>query len=343
MPELPEVQTTVNGLNKKVRGWTISDVWTDYNSPHHAGKDNIKNPKFFAKFKAAVVDAKIIGARRRAKNVLIDLIPAKTGAKTETVSAQTILIHMKMTGHIMCGEYVFDPKIAKTTKRNAWKPANKDPKNPLNDPFNRFIHLVFTLGKTGGEVSVKHLVLSDMRKFGKVTLLPTEETLYGKEKHAELTHLGPEPLDEKFTFDVFDLQLSKRAHWPIKQALMDQTLIAGVGNIYSDEILWRASVHPKSRYGKTPLPVRKDMYKATKEMLRKGIDFGGDSMSDYRNIDGLPGEFQGQHQAYRRTSKPCNMKVIYSGKRITCKGIIGRMIIGGRSAHFCDRHQMLFS
>lgn len=326
MPELPEVQTTVDGINAKTKGMTIVDAWTDYRSPSHEGKENIKNPDFFRRFRHAVMGARIKGARRRAKNILIDLD-----------NDQTILIHMKMTGHIMFGEYI----CSKKESRDPWKAADRDPKNPLNDPFNRFIHLVFTLCKTGGKA--KHLVLSDMRKFGKVILLPTKETSHGKESHPELSHLGPEPLDRDFTFAIFDKRLSKRPNAPIKQALMDQTLIAGIGNIYSDEILWRASVHPKSQYGKIPMPIRKDMLAATKEMLLKGIDFGGDSMSDYRNIDGLPGRFQGEHKAYRRTGKICGKKVRYDGKAVICNGMIRRLVIGGRSGHFCDIHQKQYN
>ncbi len=350
MPELPEVQTTVNGLNAKVKGLIIRDVWTDYRSPHHIGKDNIKNPDFFAKFRDAVVGARIIGARRRAKNILIDLAPIekKHGKKSIVTESKTILIHMKMTGHVMFGEYVFDKKIAAAKGSDPWKAADRNADNPLNDSFNRFIHFVLTLGKDSGKNGAKYdedkqLVLSDMRKFGKVTLIPTVQTLYGGETHPDLSHLGPEPLDEKFTFSIFDKQLSKRPNGPIKQTLMDQALIAGVGNIYSDEILWRASVHPKSQYGKIPADVRKEMYKATKEMLRKGIDFGGDSMSDYRNIDGLPGEFQGQHKAYRRTGKPCGKTVLFNGEKVICNGIIKRIVVGGRSTHFCDRHQVLYT
>ncbi len=328
MPELPEVQTTVDGLNARTKGRVITDAWTDYRSPSHAGKDNIKNPKFFARFRDAVIGAKIKGARRRAKNILIDLD-----------NGETILIHMKMTGHVMHGRYSFD----KNSKTDPWKAADPDPENPLNDPFNRFIHLAFTLCKTSGkDANPTRLVLSDMRKFGKVTIIPTDETAYGKESHPELSHLGPEPLDQKFTFAIFDARLSKRQNAPIKQALMDQTLIAGIGNIYSDEIFWKAGIHPKSQYKNIPGPIRKDMFKATKEMLLKGIDFGGDSMSDYRNIDGLPGEFQGQHKAYRRTGKECGMRAALSGKRVICKGTIERLVIGGRSAHFCNRHQIIF-
>ncbi len=320
MPELPEVQTTVDGLNKEARGWIISDVWTDYKSPSHSQKNNIKNPKFFASFRRQILGQKIMSTTRRAKNILIHL-----------ANKQTILIHMKMTGHIMCGEYIFDRKLA--GKKDPWRAVDTSPKNPLNDPFNRFVHLMFTLRRAGSKKE-KHLALSDMRKFAKVTLLPTSETKYGEEKHPELSHLGPEPLDKNFTFELFSERLAKRPTAPIKQVLMDQTLIAGVGNIYSDEILWRSNVHPKSHFGKILPAVRNEMFKATKEMLLKGINFGGDSMSDYRNIYGLPGKFQGQHKAYRKTGKPCDKK--------GCTGIIHRQMIGGRSGHFCNTHQKLF-
>lgn len=317
MPELPEVQTTVDGLNSEAKGWTIIDVWTDYNSPFHSQKDNIKNPQYFAFFKNEILGAKILETKRRAKNILISLSCGKT-----------VLIHMKMTGHIMCGSYIFHKKL----NSDPWKASDITPTNPLNDPFNRFIHLVFTISKTiRGKTVEKQIVLSDMRKFAKVTLLESGKLV----ESDEMRHLGPEPLEENFIFSLFESQLMKRKTTPIKQVLMDQTLIAGVGNIYSDEILWRAGVHPKSHFSKIPQEKRKEMFKATKEMLKKGIDFGGDSMSDYRNIYGLPGKFQGEHKAYRRTGKGCEKK--------GCRGTIKRLVIGGRSGHFCDTHQELFA
>ena len=115
---------------------------------------------------------------------------------------------------------------------------------------------------------------------------------------------------------------------------MDQTLIAGIGNIYSDEILWRAGVHPLSIVGKIPAKNLKLMFAAMKKVLKEGIDFGGDSMSDYRNIRGERGHFQERHCAYRRRGKPC-------GKNDG--GIIKRMIVGARSAHFCPVHQKLYA
>ena len=293
MPELPEVQTTVNGLNKTVKGKKILDVRTSYNSSYHRGNDNIKNPKFFAFFKRKVRGQKIIEAERRAKNVLIHLS-----------NGYTIIVHMKMTGH-----FVYD------------RP---------NYPFTR---LDFTLNNgPSTKLGVnKHLVLSDMRKFAKVTLARTAEL----EKSLHLERLGPEPLDKNFQFPKFRLQILKRPKGRIKQVLMDQSLISGIGNIYADEILWHSGTHPLSRPNRIPGQNLQAMFKAIKETLKKGIDLGGDSMSDYRNIRGEKGNFQNHHHAYRQTGHACAKK--------GCRGVIKRIVVGTRGAHFCPVHQKLFS
>lgn len=285
MPELPEVQTTVNGLNKTVKGRRIIAVSTTYGSAYHAGKDNIKYAKFFKKFRTLVAGQKIMKSERRAKNILMHLS-----------NGFTIITHLKMTGH-----YVYDK------------------------PDYPFIRLTFKLDNS------KTLSLSDMRKFAKVTIVRTKDL----DKCLHLEHLGPEPLEKNFQFKIFNFQLLKRSRAKIKTALMDQSLIAGIGNIYSDEILWRAGVHPNSLVGKIPKQNLKLMFNAMKEVLKRGIDLGGDSMSDYRNIEGERGEFQDHHQAYRRKGKPCKKK--------GCGGIIERTVVGTRSAHFCPVHQKLYA
>jgi formamidopyrimidine-DNA glycosylase len=283
MPELPEVETTVNGLNKTVRGRKIVEVRTTYKSSLHNGKDNIKDPKFFKKFKKLAVGTKILKAERRAKNVLIHLS-----------NKYIVIVHMKMTGHFV-----------------------------YNRPGYPWVRLTFKLDNG------KELSLSDMRKFAKVTIVKTSNVA----KSMHLEHLGPEPLDPSFQLTAFSLQLKKRPRGKVKTVLMDQSLIAGIGNIYSDEILWRAEVHPLSVVQKIPEKNLKLAFKAMKEVLKKGIELGGDSMSDYRNIKGEKGHFQEHHHAYRQTGRACHKK---DG------GIIKRMVVGGRSAHFCPAHQRLF-
>ncbi len=224
------------------------------------------------------------------------IISAERRAKNILINLnnqQTILIHMKMTGYLFFGA---NPKI-------------------------KFAHVIFSL-------SNKHyLVFSDIRKFGKITLLNTETA--HDTKH--LNNIGPEPLDPKFTFEKFTKRLSASGARKIKTVLMDQSVIAGIGNIYSDEILWRAGVYPERKVSKIKESELKLIFQAIKETLKKGIDFGGDSMSDYKNIYGLPGKFQMHHEAYRRTGERC--------RKSGCKGIIKRLIVNGRSAHFCSIHQ----
>ncbi len=296
MPELPEVHTTARMLNDMIREKIIADVWSDYNSPYYVGKENIKDPKYFKKLKSKILSKKITRVWRRAKNVLIDIN-----------SGETLVIHMKMTGHLLCGVFEFDKK------KKEW--IAKTP-GPMQDPFNRFIHFVITF--TDGT----HLAFSDMRKFATVTLVSSSRELDKK-----FDTLGPEPLTDNFDWNVFKTRLRKRPNYKIKTALMDQSLVVGIGNIYSDEILWASLIYPE----RTVLSISDSEYKLlsknTRNILTKGIDFGGDSMSDYRNPNGIPGEFQLHHNAYRRTNLSC--------KRRDCEGIIKRKVINGRSAHFC--------
>ncbi len=299
MPELPEVTTTVNGLNKVLPSLRITDVWSDYYlKTTNKRIDTIKNKKYFDKFKKEVSGEKFKSAERRGKNILIHL----SGGKT-------ILIHMKMTGHLLYGKYSYDGK--------GWKSLEKF----LADPFNQFIHLIFFLSNG------KHLAFSDMRKFAKVQLFETEK----RDNHIDLVNLGPEPL-LNLSKETLKKQLLKKPEWKIKTTLMDQTILAGIGNIYSDEILWQCGIHPE----RTPKSLNdkdiSNIWKATKEILERSIKMGGDSMSDYRNIYGERGQFQNAHKVYRRTKQKCLKR--------GCRGIIQRKIIGGRSAHFCPVHQI---
>lgn len=299
MPELPEVETTTKGLRGTIVGLAVKDVWTDLATLDKRQKGNVANVNFFKIFKRKVVGKKILSVERRAKNILINIS-----------GNQTILVHLKMTGHLLYGKYKLE--------KNKWRPLEN---GPLNDSFNRFIHVVFTFSNG------KHLAFSDARKFGKITLLETKTA--HDTKH--LNNIGPEPLDEKFKLENLKQRLNLCKNKKIKTALMDQSIVAGIGNIYSDEILWQAGVNPERKISKIKEKELSLIFKAIKKTLEKGIDFGGDSMSDYRNIHGLPGKFQLHHEAYRRTGEKC--------RKTGCKGIIKRKVVNGRSAHFCSVHQ----
>jgi formamidopyrimidine-DNA glycosylase len=308
MPELPEVTTTVKGLQKVLPGLTISAVWTDLSkkNPIKQFRETLKSESFFKKFKKSVEGQRVLEAERRAKNILINL---KNG--------QTILIHLKMTGHIIYGKYIFNKK------ENKWSPDPKE-REALHDPYNRFVHVVFSLSNG------KQFVLCDSRKFGKVTILPTATA----HSSIHLKDIGPEPLEKDFKLQNFKERLILKPKGYIKTVLMDQYVVAGIGNIYSDEMLWLSSIHPESKPNKIPSKELKDLYKAMRDVLNKGIDFGGDSMSDYRDVNGERGKFQNHHNVYRKKGEKC-------GKR-GCVGVIIRKVINGRSAHFCNKHQKLY-
>lgn len=284
MPELPEVHTTVEGLKKIIVEKTITDVWSDFHiGSSHNKKKNIKNYAYFIKLKKIVVGAKIISIERRGKNILINLN-----------NKYTIVIHMKMTGHLMYGV--------------------KD----------KWVHLVFKLK------NAKDLVLSDMRKFASVTFIKTEEL----HLHSTVGSLGPEPLSKTFSPKILFERIQRKKSWPIKSALLDQKVLAGLGNIYTDEILWATGIHPLSIVAKIPKNKFQDIFTEMLKVLKFSISKGGDSKSDYRNAFGEKGEFQDFHKAYSNKGKKCPKK--------NCPSIIERIVVKGRGSYFCPIHQKLY-
>lgn len=305
MPELPEVHTTVTGLQKVLPSLSITDIWTDMWSNAKLSRNTIKDRSYFPYLEKYVLNQKIIGVRRRAKHILIDL-----------ENGFTMIIHMKMTGHLMYGKYKQNENY--NGREWPWIPVEKD--SPLNDPYNRHIHVVFTLSNK------QRLAFCDSRKFGTVVVEKTDTLALERFKH-----LGPEPLETDFTLANFKERIMKSPARAIKTVLMDQTIVAGIGNIYSDEMLHRAHILPT----RTPKSLHetewKLLFKAMKEVLLKGIDFGGDSTSDYRNIEGSRGAFHENHLVYLRTKQKCMSR--------GCTGFIEKKTIGGRSAHFCSTCQ----
>ncbi|PIP23367.1 MAG: formamidopyrimidine-DNA glycosylase [Candidatus Nealsonbacteria bacterium CG_4_10_14_0_2_um_filter_38_17] len=291
MPELPEVETTVRDLKKKVLSRTFIDVWAD-------SKKNIKKPGKFEVFKKEIKGRKINEVGRRGKNILIFL----SGDKT-------LLIHQKLTGHLLLGKW--------RLKDGSWMPLLK---GPLEEPVNKFIHLVFWLS---GDLM---LALSDLRKFAKIELWDSKEL----ECSEVFRKLGPDPLNKDFTFKKFEEAL-KNKRGKIKKVLMDQNVIAGIGNIYSDEILWEAKIHPLKEVSRLSKQELKKIYLAMKKILQKAIILKGDSMSDYRLLTGEKGDYQEVQKVYQREGKGCPW----------CGGTIKRVKINGRSAHYCPQCQKL--
>lgn len=319
MPELPEVETTVRGLQKEIMRTKIIDAWTDYHSLLPMHNDQIKNPDYWAFFKKTISHACIVDVRRRAKLVIIDLD-----------NGYSIVTHMKMTGHYLYGSYTYNKQ------KNVWSPSTTESHTSLTtDKYNSYIHFVVTIQKDtlqSTDQTIQQIALSDARKFARISVEKTTDIDLAHENE-----IGPEPLHKDFSPTLLETLLK---HAPrnknIKLTLMDPAVIAGIGNIYSDELLWRANIHPESKTGVVAGDTNlvKALFVAMRHVLASGIDFGGDSMSDYRNIYGERGEFQGKHHAYRRTEKPCEKR--------SCGGTIQRIVVGGRGTHFCDTHQIKY-
>lgn len=304
MPEGPEVQTIVNDLNQKIVGRKIIGVWTDWPKMVKTGLKSLEKE---------IKDAKIQKARRLGKNILIYLTK-KTNNQELITNNYILLVHQKMTGHLLIGKW--EVKRVSSMKYQ----VSSIVKGPMQERVNDFIRLIFYLDN--GQM----LGLSDLRRFAKVLFGKREQI----ENLRELKNLGVDPTDPKTKFTDFKSTITKRTR-NIKQVLMDQTVISGVGNIYADDILWFTKIHPLRRASDLNEKELKSIWLATRSILKKAIKLRGTSTADFRDTAGKKGNYGNVVLAYRRTGLPC--------KR--CKTPIKRIKIGGRSSHFCPKCQKL--
>lgn len=291
MPELPEVETIVRELKKNIKGETFKDVWTD--SPKM-----VKKPSSFLQFRKLLFKKKIRDVERRGKYIIFTLS-----------DDYTLLAHQKLTGHFLLGKW--------KQEKGKWVPTVQGPIK--SDPANRFLHFLFFF-KSG-----RMLGFSDLRKFAKFELWKTKELL----KSNQLLKLGIDPTSESFTFSAFKGALHKRQKGKIKTVLMDQSIIAGIGNIYSNEILWEAKISPFRDINTLSDKELKAIYTATKKILFQALKVKGESFSDYRDIYGKKGGFNPYIKVYKRNGKPC----------FRCGTIIKASKIGGRTAYYCPHCQ----
>ncbi|MEB3241480.1 MAG: DNA-formamidopyrimidine glycosylase [Synechococcus sp.] len=166
----------------------------------------------------------------------------------------------------------------------------------------------------------------DVRSFGELWHVPlgtpTETVITG------LTRLGPEPFSESFSASYLRQRL-KGSSRPIKNALLDQALVAGVGNIYADESLFMAGIRPHTPAGRLPLKRLQLLHQSLVEVLELSIGAGGTSFSDFRDLTGTNGNYGGQAWVYRRGGQPCRR----------CGSVLRRETLGGRSSHWCPTCQ----
>jgi len=295
MPELPEVETVVRDLETRVKSRIIRGFWT--NTPKL-----IKDPDLNT-FKNVIKNAKISSIKRVGKNILFYL--DKSNKK------YIMLVHQKMTGHFLLGNWDIKKQNNQWTIKNTIRGA-------MDDPYNRFIRVIFYLGNK------KMLALSDLRKFAKIVLGEKEKI----ENLPELKNLGPDALSKDFNANYL-YPILQRKNIPIKQMFFDQKIISGIGNIYADEILFKTKINPKKPCKNITKNETKEIIKESKKILKKAIKHRGSSTSDFRDTHGNKGNYSDFHFAYNRERKPCKK----------CATLIARIKIGQRSAYFCPKCQ----
>jgi formamidopyrimidine-DNA glycosylase len=294
MPELPEVETVARDLQRAVAGARITDAEVRW-------ARTVRHPEPPERFVAEIRESEIERVGRRAKSVLIHL-----------ADGRVMTVALRMTGALIVA-----------------------PPGTPDDPYAR---VVFQLAD-GRELRYR-----DVRKFGRIGLweggglVRRAIARRRKRRVAEVRapyrvgdvfgRHGPEPLAASFSA----ARLAERLHGRsarLKTLLLDQSFIAGVGNIYADEALWRARLHPLRRADSlAPDEVRR-LHRAIRSVLRQAIANRGSSFADYVGADGEPGANAERLAVYRRTGEPC----------LRCGTIIQRIVVGQRSTHFCPHCQ----
>jgi len=238
-----------------------------------------------------VSGAKVLLLRRRAKYILADLD-----------RGTTLLFHMGMSGRILIdGAAPDDRQHTRTT------PQKHD-------------HAIFDMDNGA------RITFNDARRFGMLDLFATESAA----QQSLLSTLGPEPLGNDLHADWLIERFANRRS-PIKTALLDQRIIAGLGNIYVSEALWRAKIHPETAIGVLRPDQIETLVRDIRAVLAEAIAAGGSSLRDYRQTDGELGYFQHAFAVYDRATSPC--------PRHGCTGQIVRLVQAGRSSYFCPTCQ----
>jgi formamidopyrimidine-DNA glycosylase len=292
MPELPEVETMARDLAPLLDGAMVTDVWWDWERV-------IRHPSP-ERFRAELLGRTVRGVSRRAKWLVIDLD-----------DGSALVVQVKMTGQL----FVL----------------------PAGTQHDRHVHLRLTLdagpvaggGRTGGP---RWLLYRDVRKFGRVGLYrrgPRGDLMDADDAAELFGRHGPEPLEADFTLRRFRTRLRAR-RGRLKPLIVDQAFLAGVGNIYADEALWRARLHPLRSVG-TLRPVHeRRLYRAIREVLGEAVARRGSSVDQYTAPEG-DGAMQEHLDVYQRTGQPCHR----------CGRPVRRLVLAQRGTHFCSWCQRL--
>lgn len=314
MPELPEVETVRIGLARLIIGKVVSGVSFDW-------------PKGFPNAQSDI-DAFLIGStisdiRRRAKVLLIELS-----------SGYTLVTHLKMTGQLV---FVGDEQVTSPQSQVASKRNNAiDSKLVTSSSRLRFgaghpnESLIGELPDRSTRVTIEftdgsRLFFNDQRKFGWMKLLPTSEVSH----MPFMQKVGPEPLEDDFTFAVFKQQMMRREKSGVKAVLLDQTVVAGIGNIYADEALWGAQIHPEIKVSDIPETALQKLHEEIIYVLRLSIEKGGSTDRNYVNAEGKKGSYIKFARVFRREKLPCPR----------CGTTIIKTKVAGRGTHTCPQCQ----
>ena len=257
----------------------------------------IDSPKSFpnspSEVKEFLIGAKIVAVRRRAKVLLIDLS-----------SDYTLVIHLKMTGQL-----VFRDEGAAF---GAGHP-NDSLIGDLPDRSTR-VEIIFTDGS--------RLFFNDQRKFGWMKLFPSLEV----PNIDFMKKVGPEPLEDDFTAKMLFERLQRRKNTTIKAAILDQTVLAGVGNIYADEGLWGAKIHPATRVKDVSKNQIYELWREIREVMTLAIEKGGSTDRNYVDAEGKRGSYMDFARAFRRDGQPCPRHPDV---------LIEKIRVAGRGTHIC--------
>lgn len=293
MPELPEVETIRRDLAKHLIGKKITNFLVKE-------KKLLRSP--LTLFKMALIGAKVKSINRRAKLLYLELS-----------SGYYLLIHLKMTGQL-----VYCPSSKKRSLSGELCVVGGHPMNTIKDIPNRFTYIT-VIFKDGGS-----LYFNDVRKFGYWQLVNKDELLKILNKY------GPEPLRASFTLDIFKQNLKRRFHTTIKATLLDQSVVAGLGNIYVDESLFKAGLRPHRRTSSLSEAEIIKLRQVIKFILKKAVAKRGTSFNSYLDGAGRKGTYWENRLMYQRGGELCPK----------CGTIIKRTVVAGRGTHYCEKCQM---
>ena len=305
MPELPEVEYTARQLRTQVVGATIRDVEVFW--------ERVVGHPELADFLAEIAEREIVGVRRRGKFLVLDLS-----------GKMFLTIHRRMTGNLLLLSPGWEidtslrerDAVAWSTRGPTFRAVADEESVTAKETGYCRICFNFTDGR--------RLLYTDLRKFGRVEL-------WSREQETEaFAGLGPEPLAEEFTPEQLQKALVGRKR-AIKTVLLAQEIVVGLGNIYADEALFYAYIHPLRPADSLTIAEVRLLHEGIVRVLTLGIEHGGTSFSDYRDVWGEAGENFNHVRVYQQGGKPC----------IRCGTTIERIVLAQRSAHFCPTCQRL--